>query len=71
MTTWPQTPALQTFELHFTDGRPAELVVAEQWQRQGTALVFTTSALVMNRPREVVARRVPAADVMAVRIATV
>lgn len=62
---------MPVYELRFTDGRPAEQVVADRWESQGTALVFTSSQLVMNRPRDVVARRVPAGEVQEVRLASV
>lgn len=55
------------FEVVFTDDRPVETVEADECALQGAHLVFTAPVLVMGRPRAVVRRRLPAADVREVR----
>lgn len=41
-------------------GQPAEDVHADSYRREGAHLVLRGTALVMNLPREIVVRRVPA-----------
>ena len=58
---------MPAFEVVYVDGRPTDVVEAERWEQRGTALVFTTTTLVMHRSREVVRLRVLATDVAGVR----
>lgn len=57
------------FEVHFLGNRPVETVEAQTCALLGAHLVFTSPVLVMGRPRDVVRRRLPAADVCEVRAA--
>jgi hypothetical protein len=55
------------FEVHYLDDRPHETVEAQTCELQGAHLVFVAPVLVMGRPRDVVRRRLPAADVREVK----
>lgn len=55
------------FEVLFLGDRPAETIEAQECELQGAHLVFSSPVLVMGRPRSVVRRRLPAADVREVR----
>jgi hypothetical protein len=59
---------LPIFRVTYTSDRPYELVEADRIDVEGSngLLIFRREVSVMNRPRDIVARRISAADVATV-----
>lgn len=57
---------MPTFQIHFRSAADPVTLEAEDVEVSDTAIVFTASVSVMNRPRTVVVRRVPAGEVLRV-----
>jgi hypothetical protein len=60
-------PAVAIFEVVYTDGRERERLAADSVEQQGRFFVLIATCVVVNRPREVVALRVPIAAVCRIR----
>jgi hypothetical protein len=58
---------LPTFEVRFRDGRPAEIVQADEMRRERSLIVFRSVQLVILTPCWVVRRRLRASEVADVR----
>ena len=57
---------MRTYEIHFRSSAEPLTLEAEDVEVTDTAIVFTASVSVMNRPRKVVVRRLPAGEVLRV-----
>jgi hypothetical protein len=55
------------FEVVYVDGRADEQVRADWVERQGRFVALMTTCVVVNRPRDVVALRVPISELRALR----
>ena len=57
---------MPTYEIHFRSAAEPLTLEAEDVEVTDTAIVFTAQVSVMNRPRTVVVRRLPAGEVLRV-----
>ena len=57
---------MAVFEVAYVDDRPVEWVSAEWLEPQGRHWVLMITCVVINRPRAIVALRVPIAEVRAI-----